>query len=38
VAGLFHLGQTEPVEGVVDLVKEDGQWKACGQLFSLPEG
>ncbi|MGD8368970.1 MAG: hypothetical protein PVG78_15135 [Desulfobacterales bacterium] len=38
VAGLFHLGQTEPVESVVDLVKEGGKWKACGELFSLPEG
>ena len=38
VAGLFHLGETVPVEGVVDLVKEDGEWKACGELFSLPEG
>jgi hypothetical protein len=38
VAGLFHLGETVPVEKVVDLVKEDGQWKACGGLLSPPEG
>jgi hypothetical protein len=35
VAGLFHLGSTEHVEETIDLIKEDGRWKACGGLFSL---
>ena len=38
VAGIFQLGDTEHVESVIDLVNEDGTWKACGGLFSLPEG
>ncbi len=38
VAGIFHLGETQHVEGVVDLVNDNGKWKACGELFSLPQG
>jgi hypothetical protein len=37
VAGLFHLGNTEHVEETIDLVKEDGKWKACGGLFSMDD-
>lgn len=35
VGKLFHLGETHDVEGVVDLIKENGKWKVCGSPFSL---
>jgi len=38
VAGTFRLGDTQHVEGDIELVKEGGRWKACGGLFALPEG
>ena len=38
VAGTFRLGDTQHVEGDIELVKKGGQWKACGGLFALPEG
>ena len=31
----FFLGKTYPVAHSLDLVKEDGQWKICGQPFAL---
>lgn len=36
VAGIFRLGETEHLEDVIDVVKEDGKWKVCGTLFALP--
>ena len=37
VASIFRLGDTEHVEEVLQLVKEDGKWKACGdKIFALP--
>ena len=39
VASIFHLGETQHVEEVLRMVKEDGKWKACGEeIFALPEG
>jgi hypothetical protein len=37
VASIFQLGDTDHVEAVLQLVKEDGRWKACGEdIFALP--
>ena len=36
VAGIFRLGETEHLEDVIDVVREDGKWKVCGTLFALP--
>ena len=30
---LFNLGETFPVEKTLDLVKEDGRWRVCSDLF-----
>jgi uncharacterized membrane protein YvbJ len=35
VAQLFFIGETYEVDEILNLVKEDGQWKVCGQAFSL---
>jgi hypothetical protein len=35
VASLFHLGQTVAFEATLDLVKEDGKWKVCGNPYGL---
>lgn len=38
VASIFQLGDTEHIEEVLHLVKEDGKWKACGEdIFALPK-
>ena len=37
VAKIFLLGDTYKVEGNLTVVKEDGDWKVCGQPFSLTE-
>jgi len=34
VTKLFRIGGTYPVEGVIDVVKENGKWKVCGNSFS----
>lgn len=34
VAKLFFLGNTYEVDTTLDLVREDGRWKVCGQPFS----
>jgi hypothetical protein len=36
VAKLFNLSETYEVDATVDVVREDGKWKVCGNLFSLP--
>jgi len=36
VAQLFHIGSTHEVDETFNVIKEDGQWKVCGNLFSLP--
>jgi hypothetical protein len=38
VAQLFGIGNVYPVDEVIDVVEEDGQWKVTGQLFSFPVG
>jgi hypothetical protein len=35
VAVLFGFGTPRPVDAVVPLVKEEGQWKVCGEAFDL---
>ncbi len=35
IAQLFNIGATHKVDQVVHVVKENGQWKVCGKLFSL---
>jgi hypothetical protein len=35
VAQLFNIGATHKVDQVIHVVKENGQWKVCGKLFSL---
>lgn len=35
-AKLFNLSETYEVDAIVDVVREDGKWKVCGNLFSLP--
>jgi hypothetical protein len=35
VATLFKLGETQEVETVISLIKEDGGWKVCGAPFGL---
>ena len=37
VAKLFFIGQSQPVEEVLELVKENGAWKVCGNPFGLAE-
>ena len=36
VAKLFNLGATHEVDEIINVIKEDGKWKVCGNLFSLP--
>lgn len=35
VAVLFSFGQPQEVRGVIQLVKENDQWKVCGETFEL---
>jgi len=36
VAKLFNLGNTYEVDETINVVKEDGKWKVCGNFFSFP--
>ena len=36
VAKLFNIGATYDVDETIHVKKEDGKWKVCGNLFSLP--
>ncbi|MBW1608101.1 MAG: hypothetical protein JRF45_10395 [Deltaproteobacteria bacterium] len=36
VAQLFNIGATHEVNQTFNVIKEDNQWKVCGNLFSLP--
>ena len=38
VAKLFRLGQTYTFEATLELVKEDGMWKVCGDPYDLSTG
>ena len=35
VAKLFFIGETYEVDETLNVIKEDGQWKICGQAFAL---
>jgi len=35
VAKIFFIGNTYTVDEVIDMIKEDGKWKVCGNPFSL---
>ena len=35
VAKVFDIGGTYDVDETIHVVKEDGKWKVCGNLFSL---
>lgn len=35
VAKLFDIGATHEIDEIIDVIKEDGEWKVCGKLFSL---
>ena len=37
VAKLFHIGGTYPFEATLDVVKEDGTWKVCGDPLALSQ-
>jgi hypothetical protein len=37
VARWFFVGETHPVQETLNLVKEGGSWKVCGQPFRLIE-
>jgi hypothetical protein len=37
VARWFGMGETYPVEETLDLVREGGRWKVCGEPFRLVE-
>ena len=34
VAKLFFIGETYPVAGTIEVVKENGRWKVCANTFS----
>jgi hypothetical protein len=36
VANLFNIGATHEVDEIINVIKENGKWKVCGSLFSLP--
>jgi hypothetical protein len=35
VAKLFDIGATHEIDEIIHVIREDGQWKVCGNLFSL---
>jgi hypothetical protein len=35
VSLLFFIGETYSVDEVITVVKEEGEWKVCGKVFSL---
>ena len=36
VAKLFNIGSTHEVDETFNVIKENSQWKVCGNLYSLP--
>jgi hypothetical protein len=36
IAKIFNIGATHKVDETINVIKEDGKWKVCGNLFSLP--
>jgi hypothetical protein len=37
VTKLFHIGGTYPFEATIDVIKEDGTWKVCGDPLALSQ-
>jgi hypothetical protein len=37
VAKLFHIGGTYPFEATLEVIKEDGAWKVCGDPLALSQ-
>jgi hypothetical protein len=37
VAKLFHIGGTYPFEATIDVIKEDGTWKVCGDPMAMAQ-
>ena len=37
VATIFNIGKTYNVNEIINVIKENGAWKVCGKLFSLPD-
>lgn len=35
IAQLFNIGSTRKVDQIIHVIKENGQWKVCGRLFTL---
>ena len=35
VADVFNLSETHEVDATLDVIREDGKWKVCGNLSSL---
>ena len=35
IAKIFNIGGTYPLDETVDVVREDGKWKICGEVFAL---
>ncbi|MBW2568539.1 MAG: hypothetical protein JRE47_04035 [Deltaproteobacteria bacterium] len=37
VAKIFRLNKTSHIDETINVIKEDGKWKVCGNLFDLTE-
>ena len=37
IGRFFLIGKTHRVDVTISMVKEDGRWKVCGNLFALPD-
>lgn len=35
VAEIFNIGSTHEIDEIIHVIKEGGNWKVCGKLFSL---
>jgi hypothetical protein len=35
IGKLFHLGEYHPVDLTLDMVKEKGKWRVCGEVPGL---
>lgn len=35
IAKLFFIGETYPIDETLNLIREEGKWKVCGQVFDL---
>jgi hypothetical protein len=38
IAKLFDIGDTHELDEIIHVIKENGRWKVCGNLFSLTSG